>query len=39
MNPATLELNVSLSVDRRGDISVEAGSNLGDAFLTAVSGG
>jgi len=38
MNPATLELNVSLSVDRRGGILTEAGSNLGDAFLTAVSG-
>lgn len=38
VNPATLELGGSLSINRRWDILVEVGSNFNDAFLTVVSG-
>ena len=38
VNPTTLELGGSLTIDRRWDILVEIGSNFDDAFLTVVSG-
>ncbi len=38
VNPTTLELGGSLSVNRRWEILVEFGSNFDDAFLTVVSG-
>jgi hypothetical protein len=38
VNPTTLELGGSLTIDRRWDILVEVGSNFDDAFLTVVSG-
>jgi hypothetical protein len=38
VNPVTLELGGSLTIDRRWDLLVEVGSNLDDAFLTVVSG-
>jgi hypothetical protein len=39
VNPTTLELGGSLSINRRWDILVELGSNFDDAFLIVVSGG
>lgn len=38
VNPTTLELGGSLSINRRWDVLVEIGSNFDDAFLTVVSG-
>jgi hypothetical protein len=38
VNPTTLELGGSLTINRRWDILVELGSNFDDAFLTVVSG-
>lgn len=38
VNPTTLELGGSLSINRRWDILVEVGSNFNDAILTVVSG-
>jgi hypothetical protein len=38
LNPITLELGGSLSINRRWDLLVEVGSNFDDAFLTVVSG-
>ena len=38
VNPTTLELGGSLSLNRRWEILVEVGSNFDDAFLTVVSG-
>jgi len=38
VNPTTLELGGSLSINRRWEILVEIGSNFDDAFLTVVSG-
>ena len=38
VNPTTLELGGSLSINRRWDVLVEVGSNFDDAFLTVVSG-
>jgi hypothetical protein len=38
VNPTTLELGGSLSINRRWDLLVEVGSNFDDAFLTVVSG-
>jgi hypothetical protein len=38
VNPTTLELGASLSLDRRWDLLVEIGSNFDDAFLTVLSG-
>jgi hypothetical protein len=38
VNPTTLELGGSLSINRRWELLVEVGSNFDDAFLTVVSG-
>lgn len=38
VNPTTLELGGSLSLNRRWEILVELGSNFDDAFLTVMSG-
>mgnify|MGYP001829125192 CR=1 FL=1 len=38
VNPTTIELGGSLSLNRRWEIRVEVGSNFDDAFLTVVSG-
>jgi hypothetical protein len=38
VNPTTLELGGSLSINRRWEVLVEVGSNFDDAFLTVVSG-
>jgi len=38
VNPTTLELGGSLTLNRRWGIMVEVGSNFDDAFLTVVSG-
>lgn len=38
VNPTTLELGGSLSINRHWEILVEVGSNFDDAFLTVVSG-
>jgi hypothetical protein len=38
VNPTTLELGGSLSINRRWELLVEVGSNFDDAFLTVFSG-
>jgi hypothetical protein len=38
VNPMTLEIGGSLSLNRRWDLLVEVGSNFDDAFLTVLSG-